>query len=205
VYAVIGVVVVGLAGVAFIMYRRMARMQAMLEQLESKRPQGTAQTQAASKPVPDEPVPSPLSRLAGIETPRDKALDSATARPKARSFDPGLVTKVEQGELPGLEQLESALSADPKNVELLEMLAYLYYCSKNLDRAVDTYTRALRENPQNEVNHYYLANACYLRKDPQQAIRHWGQVEKVNPTSRYVARAKERIDKVTQAGWVSVE
>ncbi|MBI4864376.1 MAG: tetratricopeptide repeat protein [Candidatus Riflebacteria bacterium] len=195
--------------IALVFYRRMQQMQAMLNRAQGY--QGTAGVVPGSGPAtkPGVPAPqetgSPLGRLAAIDVGRDDSLDRSVRSNQPRSFDPALVTRVEQGEMPGLDQLENALQADPENVELLEMLAYIYYCSKDLDKSIASYLRAVKANPSNEVNHYYLANAYYLGKDPNKAIAHWGKVIEVNPQSRYGPRARERIDKVKQAGWVSVE
>jgi tetratricopeptide (TPR) repeat protein len=116
-------------------------------------------------------------------------------------FDPELVTVFEQGALPGLELLESALVREPQRADLLEILAHHSYCRRDLGRAIELYRRALAIAPLSVQGHFYMGNVYYLNRDPENAIRHWTLTLEQGPESEYGSQARSCIQKLRASGW----
>jgi tetratricopeptide (TPR) repeat protein len=106
------------------------------------------------------------------------------------------VIPVERGELVGIERLEAALARDPRRADLVEILAHVYYCRRDLPRALDAYHRALDEDPDSEMTHFYLGNVYFLSHEPERARVHWLRVVEIAPGSTHARWASERLEKV---------
>jgi cytochrome c-type biogenesis protein CcmH/NrfG len=77
--------------------------------------------------------------------------------------------------------LKLALSADPKNYELLVQLGNLYYDKQEYAPAIDYYGRALQVRP-NEVNvRTDLGTAYWYSGSPQQAVTEYEKSLQVDP------------------------
>jgi tetratricopeptide (TPR) repeat protein len=63
-----------------------------------------------------------------------------------------------------------------------------------MDKAVETYKRALAIKPNNENQHYYLANAYYKKGLSAEAQNEWSEVIRLKPNSKIAKNAQERID-----------
>lgn len=111
-----------------------------------------------------------------------------------------LLTKYTAGSGDGIPEIEKLLEGDPNNVDLLDWLAFMYYCNKNIDKAIETYKKALSIKSDNETQHYYLANSYYLKGMMSEAKREWNEVIRINPTSKIAKNAQERIDSLKSQG-----
>jgi Tfp pilus assembly protein PilF len=105
-----------------------------------------------------------------------------------------LLTKYTAGTGEGISEVEKLLVSDPNNVDLLDWLAFMYYSNNDMDKAVETYKRALAIKPNNENQHYYLANAYYKKGLSAEAQNEWSEVIRLKPNSKIAKNAQERID-----------
>lgn len=111
-----------------------------------------------------------------------------------------LLTKYTAGSGDGIPEIEKLLESDPNNVDLLDWLAFMYYCNKNIDKAIETYKKALSIKSDNETQHYYLANSYYLKGMMTEAKREWSEVIRLNPTSKIAKNSQERIESLKSQG-----
>lgn len=111
-----------------------------------------------------------------------------------------ILTKYTSGTGEGISEVEKLLEGDPNNVDLLDWLAFMYYSNNNIDRAIDTYKRALSIKSDNENQHYYLANSYFKKNMMSEAKKEWSEVIRLNPTSKIAKNAQERIDYLTSQG-----
>jgi len=105
-----------------------------------------------------------------------------------------LLTKYTAGTGEGIAEVEKLLISDPNNVDLLDWLAFMYYSNNEIDKAVDTYKRALAIKPTNENQHYYLANSYFKKGNLAEAQKEWNEVIRLKPNSKIAKNAQERID-----------
>ena len=110
--------------------------------------------------------------------------------------DPRLVTQYQEGTGEGIEEIEARLKEDPNNEDLLDWLAFMYYSNGKLEKAIETYQRAINLNYENEHQHYYLGNAYYKLGKNDRAIEEWEVVVQLKPESKLAQNAQERIGKV---------
>lgn len=110
--------------------------------------------------------------------------------------DENLVTQYQEGTGEGIEEIEERLKEDPNNEDLLDWLAFMYYSNNNLEKAIDTYERAINLNYENEHQHYYLGNAYYKKGQYDRAREEWEVVVSLKPDSKLAKNAQERIAKV---------
>ena len=110
--------------------------------------------------------------------------------------DPRLVTQYQEGTGEGIEEIEARLKEDPNNEDLLDWLAFMYYSNGKLEKAIETYQRAINLNYENEHQHYYLGNAFYKLGKNDRAIEEWEVVVQLKPESKLAQNAQERIGKV---------
>ena len=54
-----------------------------------------------------------------------------------------ILTQYTSGTGEGISEVEKLLEGDPNNVDLLDWLAFMYYSNNNIDKAIETYKRAL--------------------------------------------------------------
>lgn len=111
-----------------------------------------------------------------------------------------LLTKYTAGTGEGINEVEKLLEGDPNNVDLLDWLAFMYYSNNNIDKAVETYKRALAIKPDNENQHYYLANSFFKKGMMAEAKKEWSEVIRLKPNSKIAKNAQERIDYIVSQG-----
>ncbi|MEW6712253.1 MAG: tetratricopeptide repeat protein [Candidatus Riflebacteria bacterium] len=111
-----------------------------------------------------------------------------------------LLTKYTAGTGEGINEVEKLLEGDPNNVDLLDWLAFMYYSNNNIDKAVETYKRALAIKPDNENQHYYLANSYFKKGMMAEAKKEWSEVIRLKPNSKIAKNAQERIDYIVTQG-----
>ncbi len=105
-----------------------------------------------------------------------------------------LLTRYTAGTGEGISEVEKLLVSDPNNVDLLDWLAFMYYSNNEIDKAIDTYKRALAIKPNNENQHYYLANSFFKKGNQSEAEKEWSEVIRLKPNSKIAKNAQERID-----------
>ena len=105
-----------------------------------------------------------------------------------------LLTKYTAGTGEGIQEVEKLLVSDPNNVDLLDWLAFMYYSNNEIDKAIETYKRALSIKPNNENQHYYLANSYFKKNMMAEAEKEWNEVLRLKPNSKIAKNAQERID-----------
>lgn len=111
-----------------------------------------------------------------------------------------LLTKYSAGTGEGINEVEKLLEGDPNNVDLLDWLAFMYYSNANIDKAIETYKRALDIKPDNENQHYYLGNSYFKKKMMTEARQEWSEVIRLKPNSKIAKNAQERIDYLATQG-----
>lgn len=111
-----------------------------------------------------------------------------------------ILTKYTSGTGEGINEVEKLLEGDPNNVDLLDWLAFMYYSNANIDKAIETYKRALSIKSDNENQHYYLANSYYKKGMMSEAKKEWSEVIRLNPNSKIAKNAQERIDYLVSQG-----
>lgn len=111
-----------------------------------------------------------------------------------------LLTKYTAGTGEGINEVEKLLEGDPNNVDLLDWLAFMYYSNNNIDKAIETYRRALAIKPDNENQHYYLANSYFKKSMNAEAKKEWNEVIRLKPNSKIAKNAQERIDYLSTQG-----
>ncbi len=111
-----------------------------------------------------------------------------------------ILTKYTSGSGDGIPEVEQLLKGDPNNVDLLDWLAFMYYSNDNIDKAIETYKRALSIKSDNENQHYYLANSYFKKGMMAEARKEWSEVIRLNPTSKIAKNAQERIDYLSSQG-----
>lgn len=111
-----------------------------------------------------------------------------------------LLTKYTAGTGEGINEVEKLLEGDPNNVDLLDWLAFMYYSNNNIDKAIETYKRALAIKPDNENQHYYLANSFFKKSMMAEAKKEWNEVIRLKPNSKIAKNAQERIDYLGSQG-----
>ena len=114
--------------------------------------------------------------------------------------DPRLVTQYQEGTGEGIEEIEARLKEDPNNEDLLDWLAFMYYSNGKLEKAIETYQKAINLNYENEHQHYYLGNAYYKLGKNDRAVEEWEVVVQLKPDSKLAQNAQERISKVKTGG-----
>ncbi len=111
-----------------------------------------------------------------------------------------LLTKYTAGTGEGINEVEKLLEGDPNNVDLLDWLAFMYYSNNEIDKAIATYKRALSIKPDNENQHYYLANSYFKKQMMAEAKKAWSEVIRIKPNSKIAKNAQERIDFLASQG-----
>jgi len=111
-----------------------------------------------------------------------------------------LLTKYTAGTGEDINEVEKLLEGDPNNVDLLDWLAFMYYSNNNIDKAIETYKRALAIKPDNENQHYYLANSYFKKSMMAEAKKEWNEVIRLKPNSKIAKNAQERIDYLSTQG-----
>lgn len=111
-----------------------------------------------------------------------------------------LLTKYTAGTGEGINEVEKLLEGDPNNVDLLDWLAFMYYSNNNIDKAIETYKRALSIKSDNENQHYYLANSYFKKSMMAEAKKSWSEVIRIKPNSKIAKNAQERIDYLNTQG-----
>ncbi len=93
-----------------------------------------------------------------------------------------------------ISEFEKSIAANPANPAPYSNLGYVYYDMGNRDKAFEYHRRAV-ELDVNAANSYYgLALVYRDRKDAAQAIRHWQEYLRIEPTGLYSRKAKLEIE-----------
>ena len=92
-----------------------------------------------------------------------------------------------------LKKMEELLARDPESVPLLEWIAFMYYTSESTDRAIELYTKLVGLDSENEAHHYYLANLHQKNSNFAKAVRHWKEVLRINPASKFSEKSERLI------------
>ena len=111
-----------------------------------------------------------------------------------------ILTKYTSGTGEGISEVEKLLEGNPNNVDLLDWLAFMYYSNNNIDKAIETYKRALSIKSDNENQHYYLANSYFKKNMMSEAKKEWSEVIRLNPSSKIAKNAQERIEYLKSQG-----
>ena len=111
-----------------------------------------------------------------------------------------LLTQYTAGTGEGIQEVEKLLKSDPTNVDLLDWLAFMYYSNSDIDKAIETYKKALAIKDDNENQHYYLANSYFKKGMQAEAKKEWNEVIRIKPNSKIAKNAQERIDYLTSQG-----
>lgn len=135
------------------------------------------------------------------------ALKALMAAPEPRVVDPSsipeavladgtpnpmLISQYETATWSGIPELERRLALDPSDDDILTLLAFVYYTSNKLDRAIEIYQRTIQLNGQNTQAHYYLANAYFRRGLFPKAKEEWDRVVELDPEGRLGNNARRR-------------
>lgn len=107
--------------------------------------------------------------------------------------NPMLVSQYETATWIGIDELERRLAHDPADDDILALLAFVYYTSNKLDRAIELYRRAIQLNEKNVQAHYYLGNACFRRAAFPSAREEWDRVVELDPEGRLGNNARRRV------------
>ncbi|GAB4271301.1 MAG: hypothetical protein Kow0029_08840 [Candidatus Rifleibacteriota bacterium] len=129
-----------------------------------------------------------------------QVLSGADLQNDMKAEEEELLTKYTAGTGEGINEVEKLLEGDPNNVDLLDWLAFMYYSNNNIDKAIETYKRALAIKPDNENQHYYLANSYFKKGMMAEAKKEWNEVIRLKPNSKIAKNAQERIDYVVSQG-----
>lgn len=156
---------------------------------------GPAAARSAAKPAGGRSSSQTLDTQLGGSPAAGKEKDPFKDEP-----DPRLVTQYQEGTGEGIEEIEARLGEDPNNEDLLDWLAFMYYSNGKLEKAIDTYQRAINLNYENEHQHYYLGNAYYKLGKFDRAVEEWEVVVQLKPDSKLAQNAQERIRKVKAQG-----
>lgn len=106
--------------------------------------------------------------------------------------NPMLISQYESATWIGIDELERRLAHDPSDDDLLVLLAFVYYTSNRLDKAIDLYTRTIKLNDKNPQAHYYLGNAFFRRGNFANAREEWEKVVLLDPAGRLGTNAGRR-------------
>ena len=93
-----------------------------------------------------------------------------------------------------LKKMEELLARDPESVPLLEWIAFMYYTSDKPQRGIELYSKLVDLDGENEAHHYYLANLQQKNHNIQQALKHWKEVLRINPTSKFSEKSQRLIE-----------
>ncbi len=129
-----------------------------------------------------------------------QVLSGADLQNDMKAEEEELLTKYTAGTGEGINEVEKLLEGDPNNVDLLDWLAFMYYSNNNIDKAIETYKRALAIKPDNENQHYYLANSFFKKGMSAEAKKGWSEVIRLKPNSKIAKNAQERIDYIANQG-----
>lgn len=129
-----------------------------------------------------------------------QVLSGADLQNDMKAEEEELLTKYTAGTGEGINEVEKLLEGDPNNVDLLDWLAFMYYSNNNIDKAIETYKRALAIKPDNENQHYYLANSYFKKNLNAEAKKEWSEVIRLKPNSKIAKNAQERIDFIANQG-----
>ena len=90
----------------------------------------------------------------------------------------------EQGKLQeGIAELETAMSIDDQNSEILSTYGLLLARDGQTNRAIDFFNAALKLNPSSGVNHFYLGMAQQRRGDFEKAFQAYRNALELNPAN----------------------
>jgi len=95
-----------------------------------------------------------------------------------------------------LKNLESLLSENPDDIQIIDWVAFANYCSGNLARAVELYRRCIDREPQTASFYYFLGNALYRQGAEPDAVAAWEMAISQDRTGMFRKKAQERLDKV---------
>ena len=102
-----------------------------------------------------------------------------------------------------VEQIEAMLVHDPRNEGLLDIAAFTYYSSGQLEKALMAYQLLVEIDHGNPIYHYCLGNTYYRLNRVAEAYQAWHMTIRVDSeTGRYARRARKRLELVGSGGGV---
>ncbi len=149
---------------------------------------GETQSAAAEAPAEEEKKENPTAKRF------KQVLSGNDLQSEMKKEEQELLTKYTAGTGEGIAEVEKLLVSDPNNVDLLDWLAFMYYSNNEIEKAINTYKRALAIKPNNENQHYYLANSYFKKQMYADAKREWEEVIKLKPNSKIAKNAQERME-----------
>src|SRR3954464_1892918 len=80
-----------------------------------------------------------------------------------------------------MRELEAAERADPRNVDVHNLMGYTFRKrnSPDLAKAFEHYNMALKINPTHKGTHEYIGEAYLMDKKPAEAEKHLAELEKI--------------------------
>ncbi len=92
-----------------------------------------------------------------------------------------------------ISRLESVLEDNPKDLDVLDWLAFAMYSSGRYDRAVELYHRCIEIDPDSPSFHYFLGNCHYKLEDNETATAEWNRVMELDSDGKFRSRAREKL------------
>lgn len=93
-----------------------------------------------------------------------------------------------------IAELEKSIAAHPLSATPYTNLGYVYYDMGQLDQALQQHRRALELDAAAANSHYGLALIYRDRHDAAQAIGHWQEYLKLEPSGVHARKAKQEIE-----------
>ncbi|MDJ0510154.1 MAG: tetratricopeptide repeat protein [Crocosphaera sp.] len=79
--------------------------------------------------------------------------------------------------------IKNALQIDDNHVPALNALGIVYLVNGDLDKAIETHTKAINLKPDNEIAHYNLSLAYHLLEQPDKAQIHGKKATELEPSN----------------------
>lgn len=147
------------------------------------------------------PPPSPLAMLQRIDPGRDKRMDlfinevGRHSDPSKPLEDPSSSTMGGIPEVARVQELEEHFQTDPKNIALLNLLAYQYFLTHRIPEALKMYELGLTLKPADPTLMYYLGECLFMSGRQDEARRLWTGVAKANKSEHITDRCLHRLSK----------
>lgn len=93
-----------------------------------------------------------------------------------------------------IEELLKVYEDDPKNLQVLDCIAFSYYTKDELDKALEFYKKITQVEPKQSAAHYYIGNILFRKKQIVAAMMSWKKVIKLDPGSKLAENAADRVE-----------
>lgn len=144
------------------------------------------QPQAWPKSAPSTPKPSPKPKAAPPNPQaarKDKKAPAVVAAPASPEAPAPLTDLFQRGDYAAaIAQGESILKADPKNFEVLHLLARAYANKGQHDKAASLCQQMLEIKPQAAAPYFLLAHLAEAQGDPEEAKKQFKKVIYLDPS-----------------------